>query len=384
MTNYKGGGFFTSNETDLLTAIRNNNLPEVKKLVKMVNVNNKDKKIWSNKNPPLFYAISYIVTVRNDKILDIIKAIVEEGGGDINLEFVTKGSTYRPITQTPLMYLLQNKYYYTEDIGLTDEMDMIMERYIEIAKYLINNDADLTKSNNDRGADLDFTPLMYACTDTYEHRELIKLILEKDNTNINRRNINGHTPLMIACMNMNVTGGEQYIQYKLEAIKALIENGADVNKGNIDTFVGEYRDQEFTNPLIILVRAVERNCHIYRDIIKLLINSGAKIDIEVYPYVYRLRNDINKCDPDILRNVTPTPTARSLTTPNSQGVSKPPTVNGRASTVSRTAASTLNGRTSTVNRRPPPPLPPPRTRPPPPPPRKQGGRFTKKNRKKFE
>lgn len=345
----------------MLTAISKNNLDEVKKLVKKVDVNNTDKNKWSNKNPPLFYAIFNIVTVTNDKILDIIKAIVEEGKGNINLENNMTDSTRYPDNQTPLMYLLQKKYYYKTDVGISDKMDMIMKRYVEIAKYLIEKGADLTKSYNPRmggrGGDRNFTALMYACTDPYNHRDLIPLILKKYNKNINERNMNGNTALMIACINLNVVRGtpgpgeptnigEQYKKYNLEAIKALIDNGADVNKGNIDEFVEGHNIEGFTNPLMSLVMGQGANCHIYRDVVKLLISRGAKLDIEIKPHVYNLTEHVNKCDPDILRTVKPAPAAKSLTTP---------------STVNQTAASTVNSR----------------------PPAKAitGGRFTKKNRK---
>jgi ankyrin repeat protein len=96
--------------------------------------------------------------------------------------------------QTPLQYAVES--------GFT-----------EIVKLLIENGADLNKSNNDG-----CTPLHLAAT--YGHLEVIKLLIE-NGADIHKSDNGGCTPLHIAA-----TYGH------LEVIKLLVYSGANVNYTN--------------------------------------------------------------------------------------------------------------------------------------------------------
>ena len=82
---------------------------------------------------------------------------------------------------------------------------------MEIVKLLIENGADINKSNNDG-----WTSLYLAVNK--RHLEVIKLLIE-NGADINKSNNNGWTPLNIAANNGH-----------LEIVKLLIENGADISE----------------------------------------------------------------------------------------------------------------------------------------------------------
>ena len=112
-----------------------------------------------------------------------------------------------------------------------------------LTKFLIKNDADVNKTNNDGN-----TSLIIACS--YNNEDIVKYLIEHG-ANVNKQNKYGDTPLMKAFKINN----HNILIY-------LVEHGADVNKENKDGDI----------PLIIAWQDEE--------IVKYLIEDGADINIE--------------------------------------------------------------------------------------------------------
>src|SRR6056297_1774117 len=148
-----------------------------------------------------FGSIFQLVTEKN---LEGIKAAIENGE-DINAinEFDQK-------QQTPLLRAISYGY-----------MDPV---YVEIAKYLIEQGAELNKQDNDG-----FTALHYAAKEG--HLEVVKLLVEKgadlevypDESKFYK----GETPLRSACSYSNAD------DKNIEVVKYLVEKGVSMEKNDL-------------------------------------------------------------------------------------------------------------------------------------------------------
>jgi len=98
---------------------------------------------------------------------------------------------------------LLDKETYSDSLFIACENE-----YLEIVKLLIENGADINKSDN-----YGQTPLFIACQNGY--LEIVKLLIE-NGADINKSNNNGKTPLFIA---------REYQRFEITAV--LIENGVD-------------------------------------------------------------------------------------------------------------------------------------------------------------
>lgn len=83
----------------------------------------------------------------------------------------------------------------------------------ELAKMLIDNEADINKANEEGD-----NPLMFAVMN--ENKELVSILLDRG-ANINHKNKEGDTPLICACMHNNT-----------EIVEMLLAKGADINNVN--------------------------------------------------------------------------------------------------------------------------------------------------------
>ena len=169
--------------------------------------------------------------------LDKVKILITEGSANINAKD-RDGNTFLNITLK-----LTEKLSIT--LYPTKERENQIEELIKIAKFLIENGADVNTKNN-RG----ITPLMLCADYFLNNLELIKLLLQKG-ADVNARNNWGETVLF-------VNGG-------LEIFKYLIDNGVDINAKDDDGDTALMR---------------QRGELQWFEIDKLLIENGADINIK--------------------------------------------------------------------------------------------------------
>jgi hypothetical protein len=103
--------------------------------------------------------------------------------------------------------------------GDTPLMNAIRDGKAEVAKYLIESEADI-KAKNKKGYDA-----LLCAVDAvdYGQFEIVKSLINKG-ANLESKDLSGRTPLVIAALNVTVYGLPN-----ADVIKLLIESGADVN-----------------------------------------------------------------------------------------------------------------------------------------------------------
>jgi ankyrin repeat protein len=132
--------------------------------------------------------------------LDKVKILIIEGSANINAKD-RDGNTFLNITLK-----LTEKLSIT--LYPTKERENQIEELIKIAKFLIENGADVNTKNN-RG----ITPLMLCADYFLNNLELIKLLLQKG-ADVNARNNWGETVLF-------VNGGLEIFKYSLTVIAVI-------------------------------------------------------------------------------------------------------------------------------------------------------------------
>jgi ankyrin repeat protein len=167
----------------------------------------------------------------------------------------------------------------TEDC-LTALLLAAWKGYTEIVKMLLEkDDVDVNKANS-RGS----TPLAYAAR--WGHSEIVKLLLEKDGVDVNKATSQGSTPLSLATgsghteivklllekdgVDMNKAGDDGDTPLLLaawtgytEVVKMLLQkDGVDVNKA----------DSRGSTPLLLAARGG------HTEVVKMLIEHGATVD----------------------------------------------------------------------------------------------------------
>ena len=136
------------------------------------------------------------------------------------------------------------------------------DKYLEIAKYLINHGADV----NVKGKNGD-TPLLILCHNYWTvNLELVKLLIN-NGANVNAENQYGDTPLKELAKRGNKN---------IDLIKYLIANGADINASNSSALTEACIDGNL-------------------DLVKLLLDSGSKINSEALFYA------CSKCNVDLVK-----------------------------------------------------------------------------------
>ena len=116
--------------------------------------------------------------------------------------------------------------------------------YIEVVELLIENDADVNQKNDVDGS----SPLGLACLNNYE--DIAKLLISKK-ADVNHKDREGYTPLMWASYHGNK-----------ELVELLIKHGAKVNDKN-------------KNGHSVLISGVSSG---NKEVVELLIKHGAKVD----------------------------------------------------------------------------------------------------------
>ena len=106
--------------------------------------------------------------------------------------------------------------------------DIIKSKDINIFKLFFDNDDVLSILDLNYQDREGITPIMFSIF--LNQYEMTKILLEKG-ANHNLKNINGETPLMIACNNRNITFPDNNGNIlKQEIINILIEKGSDINE----------------------------------------------------------------------------------------------------------------------------------------------------------
>ena len=242
---------YARNYTELIFAIKNNNLQEISKLIKKIDINSRD----NSGNTPLMYAIA-------TGNLETVKYLVEQGA------YVTAvNSSY----ETPLHissfyeYLDISKYLIEHGANINAKRNdgnsalsiLANKGNSEMVKFLVEQGADVNIKNNDG-----ITPLFWFCHNG--NLEMIKYLVEQG-ADVNCKDYKeGVTPLYIACSNGN-----------LDIVKYLISKGADVNNNsNSGSILNAANDEK---------------------IIKLLKNKGAKLTEEEQFIIWKQKNPNKYC-----------------------------------------------------------------------------------------
>ncbi|ORX61211.1 ankyrin [Piromyces finnis] len=244
-----------SGETPLIYAIKGGNINVVKCLIKGgTNLNKED--LLGNK--PLVVAYKYNNT-------DIIKCLIENGANDstnnksINMsEFNVSENIFSLFESNPLILKDTNKYENKNHLSVLSLINAIKREDIEKIKNLIDSGVDINRRNLDG-----CTPLFYAVKTG--NLEITKYIIECG-AYLNLMDRYGYTPLSHA-----IKIGS------LEIVKYLIEKEIDIN------VINEYG----YTPLIYAIKKEDI------DIIKYLVKNGAninEIDKNVYtPLFYAIK-----------------------------------------------------------------------------------------------
>ena len=219
--------------TPLLIACERNDINIVKHLVENgANVNEKNR-----------FEITPLITACQKNDIEIVKYLVQKGA-DINaknddaitpLMIACQGNDIKIMKNLFEKGEFEKKFYNTVDVKIN----------IEIVKYLVEKGANVNAKNYNRS-----TPLIIAC---YENDiEIVKYLVEKG-ADVNTKDINGVTPLLIACERNDIN-----------IVKHLVENGANVNEKN-------------RFEITPLITACQKNDI---EIVKYLVEKGANVNEE--------------------------------------------------------------------------------------------------------
>lgn len=206
----------------LICAINNNNLDEIKKLIKSgISINQKDDKGYMS----LMYAANMLDT-------EIINFLLENGSDpNINDNYGTNSC----------IHLVSRQKYKWAD-----------EKIKEVLKQFISKGANIYNKTKEKG----YNVFMFSVA--YGYLETVKLLLNY-NFDINERDFEEFTPLHLAIVNSQP-----------EIVKLLLESGANINL------------KDYRNRSVLLMAA--NNCDEYdiEKIIKMLIDKGAKLNSDEY------------------------------------------------------------------------------------------------------
>jgi len=202
----------------------------------------------------------YLLTAKSIKFLildnkdDFLKIIFEKFifDNEFIISFLLYYNNKRPMSQQQLLKILskeKNKFEtllnfeFKQRNHFTPLMLAIKNENIKIIKYLIEYGANINKRNKNG-----YTPLIVAIKKK-KNNDIVKYLID-NGADVNQRTVNGDSPLMEACKKRNKP-----------VIKYLIKNGAEINIEN----------KEGETPLTISIVNNDMN------IAKYLIKHGADI-----------------------------------------------------------------------------------------------------------
>ncbi len=200
-----------------------------------------------------------IFSAIKEKNIDKVKKLISDG---INIDM--KGeSGFAPLMQAVfennreiLLLLIENNASLNDKTtderfeGLSALAFAALYGYKEMSQILLENGADINSTDG-----LDFTPLMHAAENG--HLEVVKLLFDYK-PDINARNWQGKTALMLATMKVWKQIGSKIIQL-------LLENGADPNI--MDNISGD---------TALILASIDGDI----EIAQLLLNKGANINLK--------------------------------------------------------------------------------------------------------
>ncbi len=297
--------FHYEQNQEIFDAIKDNNIPEVKRLLaKGEDVNARDAFarttlmyacLWENvetvrlllergasvelKDKDNATVLMYAIKSQN---IEIAKILLDHGAdihaeGDAALIYaVSKAYTKM------FLFLLKHKadVKAKDKQGRTALMIACVKGNIELVKLLLKHGANVNEVSLNN-----WTALEYACL--YGNYTIIKLLIDRG-ANINAKNLDGSTPLIITCRSNNSTA---------VIAKLLLKKGADVNAqdacdGQTALMIAAERDDHRTVEVLLkhganvnlkdkegntaLMFAVKKNWHWGGKTIKLLLDHGAK------------------------------------------------------------------------------------------------------------
>ncbi len=137
--------------------------------------------------------------------------------------------------------------------------------YVEIAKYLIENNADINQKNHNG-----LTPLMVLCAEENPNQKILTLLLEKTNLELNDTSNTGNTALHIAILKNNAN----------ETAIALITKNAN---GYLNNSAGENPlDLAIKNKKYSIAAAILNNCNVDESNKKMLHAICIKSNIDLF------------------------------------------------------------------------------------------------------
>lgn len=233
----------------------------------------------------LFFLCKYFCKgIRNQTIENI--QLVLENGADVNFRNLDN--------DTPLLFCLNN-------------FDRCNSRFYNLIDFLIDEGADVNSTD-----DFMNTPLHLACY--FDDFNLIKLLLDNNNTVIDTFNNDNDTPLIIYCKENNNFDANNFNYFISKGANINVKNSDDESlltllsfNCNYDGAVKLFEQNNFiydtemlNNALNDIISACDNNTEKYK-FIELLIEKGAEIQLidipdffgENLPYIYELKSPEN-------------------------------------------------------------------------------------------